>query len=97
MAASSPPRIPYIGAYLNDLTFINEMRTKSATDKNKYNFRKLTLVGAAIERIFTSHEVLYWYHVVPELKRWIEANEASRLATDALFARSLEVQPRSAQ
>ncbi len=64
MATAAPPRIVYMGAYLADLTYINEMKTKSS--KSMFNFRKMVLTGQAIDKILQHQDVLYWFHEVAD-------------------------------
>jgi hypothetical protein len=67
MTTCPPPRIVYLGAYLADLTYINEMKTKSS--KTMYNFKKLSLNAQAIDRVLQHHDKLYALQEVPEIRR----------------------------
>ncbi len=96
MATCGSPSIPLISPFLGDLTYIDEMKSRSG--KNLLNFRKLTLTSQAIEKVLKHVEVRYWFTEVAEIRRWIHTQEKSnRLTADEAHARSLQIQPRTNQ
>jgi son of sevenless-like protein len=93
MATCFSPSIPLISPFLGDLTYIDEMKSRSG--KNMLNFRKLTLTAQAIDKVLAHVEVRYWFTEISEVRRWIQHLETTgRLSADAAHAKSLLIQPR---
>lgn len=93
MISASPPLTVYLGAALGDLTYINEMKTKSS--KAMYNFKKLSLTQQAIDRVLQHNDKLFHFTQVFSIMQWITNCENTlRLSPEAAYARSLEIQPR---
>ena len=112
IATCGPPSIPVISPYLGDLTYIDEMKSKSGKVfffffqdeaklsskmifKNLHNFRKLTLISQAIEKVLNHVDMRYSFAEVGEIRRWIQNQEKmNRLSADEAHAISLQIQPR---
>ncbi len=63
--------------------------------KNLHNFRKLTLISQAIEKVLNHVDMRYSFAEVGEIRRWIQNQEKmNRLSADEAHAISLQIQPR---
>ena len=98
MSTCSPPSIPLISPFLGDLTYVNEMKTKSGKKSNLLNFRKLTLTSQAIGKALRHHDFRYWFTDVPTIRRWFKHCEKTlRLGPTEAHQRSLNLQPRESK
>lgn len=90
-AFSSPPVIPYLGLYLQDLTFIEEMPTR--LEGNKINFFKSQKVYTTISEVLRYQKDRYSFSPNEKVMRYFlsvpEMNETE------LYQESLAVEPRN--
>ena len=89
MGEAKAPSIPYIGAFVKDLTSVAELDTKI---KGIWNLRKLQLVAQAIFSITKHHKVFYWFQEIPQIQSFI-LNEP-RLSDEEAWQRSCVLEPR---
>lgn len=63
--------------------------------QNLHNFRKMTLMSQAIDKVMSHVDVRYWFTEVPEIRRFIQHQEkTNRLSADQAHALSLQIQAR---
>ena len=92
LSARTPPRIPPLGMFLIDLTFIEDGNPD--TVDGKINFEKRALYYKSIELLFRCRNDGYNLTLVPEVQEMI-ANIAPH-TEDELYSMSLEREPRNA-
>lgn len=95
----NPPCIPFLGIYLQDLTFIEDgnpdlLKHSAATGKNLINFGKLAKTGEVIREIQQYQSIPYPYQSVDVLQTFIKANLQSARDEDCLYTESLRLEPR---
>ena len=91
--ACTPPLVPYIGVYLTDLTFINEMRTMEDKVGELYNWVKFTRITQAIEKILLHQNKPYQFTRNDAIFEII-SDPHCRLDGEEAFQRSLVVEPK---
>ncbi|KAG2202213.1 hypothetical protein INT47_002132 [Mucor saturninus] len=91
----NPPCIPFLGIYLQDLTFIEDgnpdLLKKSS---NLINFAKQQKSAEVIREIKQFQSPPYIFHVVPEIQDFIKFQLETSRDVDFLYERSLELEPR---
>ncbi|CEP06873.1 hypothetical protein [Parasitella parasitica] len=93
----NPPCIPFLGIYLQDLTFIEDgnpdlLRKPS----NLINFAKQQKAAEVIREIKQFQSPPYTFQVVPEIQDYINFQLEISRDVDFLYERSLELEPRVA-
>eukprot|EP01091_Cochliopodium_minus_P006108 TRINITY_DN1598_c1_g1_i1.p1 TRINITY_DN1598_c1_g1~~TRINITY_DN1598_c1_g1_i1.p1 ORF type:complete len:860 (-),score=265.57 TRINITY_DN1598_c1_g1_i1:124-2703(-) len=68
MEEANAPAIPYIGAFVKDLTSVAELDTKM---NGLWNLRKIQLVAQSIFSITKHQKVFYFYREIPEIQQFI--------------------------
>ncbi|CAO3643193.1 unnamed protein product [Mucor fragilis] len=91
----NPPCIPFLGIYLQDLTFIEDgnpdLLKKSS---NLINFAKQQKAAEVIREIKQFQSPPYIYQLVPEIQDYINFQLETSRDVDFLYERSLEIEPR---
>ncbi|KAI8089435.1 ras guanine nucleotide exchange factor domain-containing protein [Halteromyces radiatus] len=91
----NPPCIPFLGIYLQDLTFIedgNPDYLKKA--EGLINFAKRQKCAEVIQEIKQFQSPPYTFHVVPELQDFIKSHLETSRDVETLYERSLHLEPR---
>ncbi|KAG1111903.1 hypothetical protein G6F42_014895 [Rhizopus arrhizus] len=92
----NPPCIPFLGIYLQDLTFIEDgnpdLLKKSS---NLINFAKQQKAAEVIREIKQFQSPPYIFQVVPEIQDYINFQLETSRDVDFLYERSLELEPRA--
>ncbi|KAI7877714.1 ras GEF [Lichtheimia hyalospora FSU 10163] len=91
----NPPCIPFLGIYLQDLTFIEDGNAdyiqKSA---GLINFAKRAKTAEVIREINQFQNAPYIFTHIPELQTFIKTNLEGSRDVDMLYQRSLQIEPR---
>jgi len=89
---TEPPAIPYLGVFLQDLTFLED-GNPDLIDDGKINFSKRQHVARVIFDLLRFQGVPYNFQSIPELRIAIENLEFD-LDDHTLFKKSLMNEPR---
>ncbi|KAI8391128.1 ras guanine nucleotide exchange factor domain-containing protein [Radiomyces spectabilis] len=91
----NPPCIPFLGIYLQDLTFIEDGNTNYLKkSKQLINFAKRAKTAEVIREIQQYQSSLYQLKSVEELQAFIQANLQSTRDEEQLYKESLKLEPR---
>lgn len=94
----NPPCIPFLGIYLQDLTFIedgnNDFLRKSG---NLINFAKRHKAAEVIREIKQFQSFAYNFHSIPEFQDFIKSNLDQSQDVDELYERSLQLEPKASE
>ncbi|KAI7871657.1 ras guanine nucleotide exchange factor domain-containing protein [Spinellus fusiger] len=91
----NPPCIPFLGIYLQDLTFIEDGNSNFLKKtKDLINFAKRAKTAEVIREIQQYQSSLYQLKPVDELQAFIQANLQSTRDEDQLYKESLKLEPR---
>jgi hypothetical protein len=91
----NPPCIPFLGIYLQDLTFIEDGNPHYLRkNSNLINFAKQQKSAEVIREIKQFQSPGYIFQPVKELQEFIKYNLDNSKDVDALYERSLEIEPR---
>ncbi|ORZ00224.1 ras guanine nucleotide exchange factor domain-containing protein [Syncephalastrum racemosum] len=91
----NPPCIPFLGIYLQDLTFIEDGNPNYLKkSKDLINFAKRAKTAEVIREIQQYQSSLYRLKPVDELQQFIQANLQSTRDEDQLYNESLKLEPR---
>ncbi|KAI9481025.1 MAG: ras guanine nucleotide exchange factor domain-containing protein [Benjaminiella poitrasii] len=95
----NPPCIPFLGIYLQDLTFIedgnaNELKSKAAQQIVLINFAKRAKTAEVIREIQQYQLSLYQLKPVDDLQEFIKTNLISTRDEEQLYKESLKLEPR---
>ncbi|KAG1474165.1 hypothetical protein G6F56_000513 [Rhizopus delemar] len=94
----NPPCIPFLGIYLQDLTFIEDGNSDSLKkSSNLINFAKQQKSAQVIQEIKQFQSPPYVYQHVPEIQDFIQDHLDNSKDVDFLYERSLELEPRHQQ
>lgn len=98
LAQIIPPCVPFIGVFLTQLTFINEIPNYIGTDHNLVNFRKRQITAEVIQDIKRWQSIPYNFHPVAPIIDFIQDslnpfNDGLDLG-DHFWNLSLEREPR---
>lgn len=92
----NPPCIPFLGIYLQDLTFIEDGNPDILPKSNNLiNFAKRQKTAEVIREIKQFQSVPYTLQVVPLLQHFIKTQLEASLDVETLYERSLEIEPRT--
>ena len=89
MEDAKAPSIPYVGAFLKDLTGVAELDTRI---NGLWNLRKIQLVAQSIFSITKHQKVFYFYREIPEIQQFI-INE-NILSDEECWQKSCVLEPR---
>lgn len=89
---STPPALPYIGIFLQDLLFIDDGNTDKLPNSELINFNKLRFLATVIQNITTYQSNPYNFHPVVAIQNFI--NETPTYDSAALENSSLFLEPR---
>jgi len=89
---AKPPRIPHVGVYMTDLTFIDE--GNSDNFGNLINFTKRALVGKTLIEIESHRKDKYQLTGAKKIEQFI--SQLPRFPDNELYLASLECEPRGA-
>ncbi|CAO3620709.1 unnamed protein product [Cunninghamella blakesleeana] len=91
----NPPCIPFLGIYLQDLTFIEDGNQDFLKkSEGLINFAKRQKCAEVIQEIKQFQSSSYTFHIVPELQEFIKNHLESSCDVETLYERSLEIEPR---
>jgi son of sevenless-like protein len=92
----NPPCIPFLGIYLQDLTFIEDGNSNiiKKQQKDLINFAKREKTAEVIREIQQYQTLFYKLKTVDEMQVFIRANLQSTRDEDQLYKESLKLEPR---
>ncbi|ORZ12364.1 ras guanine nucleotide exchange factor domain-containing protein [Absidia repens] len=95
----NPPCIPFLGIYLQDLTFIEDgnpdnLKTTTASHPSLINFAKRQKCAEVILEIKQFQSPPYTFQGVPELQDFIKSHLETNRDVESLYERSLLLEPR---
>ncbi|KAG0191355.1 hypothetical protein DFQ28_000368 [Apophysomyces sp. BC1034] len=91
----NPPCIPFLGIYLQDLTFIEDGNPDYLKKSNNLiNFAKQQKAAESIREIKQFQSPPYTFQIVPELQEFIKCHLENSHDVETLYERSLELEPR---
>ncbi|KAI9300068.1 ras guanine nucleotide exchange factor domain-containing protein [Cunninghamella echinulata] len=91
----NPPCIPFLGIYLQDLTFIEDGNADYLkTSKDMINFAKRAKTAEVIREIQQYQSTYYHLTVVDEIQAFIQNNLQSIRDEEQLYNESLKLEPR---
>jgi son of sevenless-like protein len=91
----NPPCIPFLGIYLQDLTFIEDGNADYLkTSKGLINFAKRAKTAEVIREIQQYQSTYYQLTPVDELQTFIQTNLQSTRDEEQLYHESLKLEPR---
>ena len=92
----NPPCIPFLGIYLQDLTFIEDGNPDYlAKSDDLINFAKRQKTAEVIREIKQFQSSPYILQEVPGIQSFIKKSLEASLDVEALYERSLELEPRT--
>ncbi|KAI9487373.1 MAG: ras guanine nucleotide exchange factor domain-containing protein [Benjaminiella poitrasii] len=92
----NPPCIPFLGIYLQDLTFIEDGNPDFLKKSNNLiNFAKQQKAAEVIREIKQFQSPPYIFQYVPEIQEFIKIQLEISRDVDYLYERSLELEPRA--
>ncbi|ORZ06664.1 ras guanine nucleotide exchange factor domain-containing protein [Absidia repens] len=91
----NPPCIPFLGIYLQDLTFIEDGNSNIIKNsKDLINFAKREKTAEVIREIQQYQTLFYKLKTVDEIQSFIKSNLQSTRDEDQLYKESLKLEPR---
>ncbi|KAI8391076.1 ras guanine nucleotide exchange factor domain-containing protein [Radiomyces spectabilis] len=91
----NPPCIPFLGIYLQDLTFIEDGNPDYLKkSSNLINFAKQRKSAEVIREIKQFQSPPYTFQVIPELQDFIKSHLENSHDVETLYERSLQLEPR---
>ena len=90
--AASPPFVPYLGVFLQDLTFIDDGNESKIGENRLINLEKEAMTAAVVKLLLRGRSEDYVLHDVPNITRFLEGRRS--LDEDAQYAKSLQIKPR---
>lgn len=91
----NPPCIPFLGIYLQDLTFIEDGNPDYINKpRGLINFAKRQKAAEVIREINQFQSPPYTFQAVPELQTFVKSHLESSRDIDKLYERSLQLEPR---
>ncbi|KAL9553336.1 hypothetical protein MBANPS3_003335 [Mucor bainieri] len=91
----NPPCIPFLGIYLQDLTFIEDGNANELKkSKELINFAKRAKTAEVIREIQQYQSSLYQLKPVEDLQEFVKANLQSTRDEEQLYKESLKLEPR---
>lgn len=98
---ADPPCVPYLGVYQSDLTFMDQ-GNKDFLPNGQINFNKSLMVSRVISEIMLYQQKGYNFHAVPQIQSIFtlpdlsleEMKKKERAATEELYEKSLQYEPR---
>ncbi|CAO3653766.1 unnamed protein product [Mucor hiemalis] len=92
----NPPCIPFLGIYLQDLTFIEDGNPDYLRKSNNLiNFAKRQKAAEVIRELKQFQSFAYNFHTIPEFQDFIQVNLDESHDVDRLYERSLVLEPRN--
>lgn len=92
----NPPCIPFLGIYLQDLTFIEDGNPDFlAKSNNLINFAKRQKTAEVIREIKQFQSSPYTLQEVPLIQHFIKTQLETTLDVETLYERSLVLEPRT--
>lgn len=92
----NPPCIPFLGIYLQDLTFIEDGNPDYLRKSNNLiNFAKRHKAAEVIRELKQFQSFAYNFHPIPEFQDFIQINLDESHDVDRLYERSLVLEPRT--
>ncbi|KAI8342668.1 ras guanine nucleotide exchange factor domain-containing protein [Chlamydoabsidia padenii] len=91
----NPPCIPFLGIYLQDLTFIEDGNSNFLKKTNNLiNFAKRMKTGEVIRELQQYQSTPYMLQLVPDIQEFIKTHLQSSRDEETLYNLSLAVEPR---
>lgn len=92
----NPPCIPFLGIYLQDLTFIEDGNPDFLRSSDKLiNFSKRHKTAEVIRELKQFQSFAYNFHTILEFQNFIQSRLDLIYDIDKLYERSLKLEPRS--
>ncbi|KAI8890854.1 ras GEF [Backusella circina FSU 941] len=93
--SANPPCIPFLGIYLQDLTFIEDGNPNFLkTSKDLINFAKRAKTAEVIRELQQYQSMGYQFRIVDEVQSFIMDNLHSARDEDQLYRESLKLEPK---
>ncbi|RCH89733.1 hypothetical protein CU098_005179 [Rhizopus stolonifer] len=94
----NPPCIPFLGIYLQDLTFIEDGNPDFLPKcNNLINFAKRQKAAEVIRELKQFQNFAYNFHTIPEMQDFIKAYLDITHDVEQLYERSLQLEPRTTE
>ncbi|KAG0943536.1 hypothetical protein G6F57_009515 [Rhizopus arrhizus] len=91
----NPPCIPFLGIYLQDLTFIEDGNSDYLRKSNSLiNFAKQQKVAEVIQELKQFQSFAYNFHTIQEFQEFIKTQLDQEHDVEKLYKRSLQLEPR---
>ncbi|KAF7723367.1 hypothetical protein EC973_002066 [Apophysomyces ossiformis] len=91
----NPPCIPFLGIYLQDLTFIEDGNSDYLPKSSNFiNFAKRQKTAEVIREIKQFQSSPYTFEEVPELQDYIKSHLETSQDVETLYEKSLQLEPR---
>ncbi|KAI9243744.1 ras guanine nucleotide exchange factor domain-containing protein [Phascolomyces articulosus] len=90
----NPPCIPFLGVYLQDLTFMEDGNPNVLKNTDLINFGKLAKTSEVIREIQQYQSTPYPFLSVSMLQMFIKANLQSARDEDSLYNESVKIEPK---
>jgi len=91
----NPPCIPFLGIYLQDLTFIEDGNPDYLhKSSNLINFAKRQKTAEVIRELKQFQNFAYNFHTIPEFQDYIKGQLDQDRDVDRLYERSLKLEPK---
>lgn len=90
-----PPCIPFLGIYLQDLTFIEDGNSNFLKKSNNFiNFAKRMKTAEVIQDLQQYQSIHYMLNAVPDIQEFIKTHLQSSRDEEELYNLSLKLEPR---
>lgn len=102
---ASPPKLPYLGMFLTDITFIEDgnpdfIESKEISGKMLINWSKRVMLYRVIKQIrdYQGYDYAQYYAPIPQIQNLIEKSiQDNKLSEDELFELSTKREPKKAK
>jgi hypothetical protein len=92
----NPPCIPFLGIYLQDLTFIEDGNPDYLRKSNTLiNFAKRQKAAEVIRELKQFQSFAYNFHTIPEFQEFIKSKLDLDHDVEKMYERSLKLEPRT--
>ncbi|KNC46431.1 cell division control protein [Thecamonas trahens ATCC 50062] len=95
LATCTPPAVPYLGMFLTDLTFIEDGNADTVGDAALVNYEKRRMLASVVADIIKYQKSPYTLITIPAIQDWLTREPKVAYDENALYQRSLELEPRT--